>query len=77
MSKGLELLLRHVFRSMRLNRVEANIQPRNTTFIAVVGRPGFRLEGHSLRYLKIGGRWRDHERWAITRDDGLSSPPRR
>ena len=22
-------------------------------------------EGLSERYLKIGGRWRDHERWAI------------
>jgi ribosomal-protein-alanine N-acetyltransferase len=23
------------------------------------------MEGYSSRYLKIGGRWRDHERWAI------------
>jgi hypothetical protein len=62
-------LLRHVFRAMRLHRVEANIQPGNAASIALVRSAGFRLEGHSPRYLKIGGRWRDHERWAITRDD--------
>ncbi|MET0226616.1 MAG: hypothetical protein ABW187_09260 [Dokdonella sp.] len=25
-------------------------------------------EGYSPRYLKIRGRWRDHERWAILSD---------
>jgi [ribosomal protein S5]-alanine N-acetyltransferase len=69
MREGLELLLRHAFRTLGLHRLEANIQPENAPSIALVRGAGFRLEGFSPRYLKINGRWRDHERWAITVED--------
>jgi ribosomal-protein-alanine N-acetyltransferase len=49
--------------------VQASIQPGNARSIALVRGAGFRQEGLALRYLKIGGRWRDHERWAITVED--------
>jgi ribosomal-protein-alanine N-acetyltransferase len=65
MSEALRLLVRHAFSTMKLHRLEANIQPRNDASIALVRRCGFEREGYSPRYLKIGGRWRDHERWAI------------
>ena len=41
----------------------------NRASIALVKSLGFRREGYSPRYLKIGGRWRDHERWALLVDD--------
>jgi [ribosomal protein S5]-alanine N-acetyltransferase len=65
MTEGMELLLRHAFRNLRLHRLEANIQPGNLASIALVKRCGFVLEGFSPRYLKICNRWRDHERWAL------------
>jgi [ribosomal protein S5]-alanine N-acetyltransferase len=69
MAEGLGLVLRHAFHRMRLHRLEANIQPENRASIALVERLGFRKEGYSPRYLKIGGRWRDHERWAVLKED--------
>jgi [ribosomal protein S5]-alanine N-acetyltransferase len=69
MSEGLELLLRHAFGDLRLHRVQASIQPGNERSVALVRGAGFRREGLALRYLKIGGRWRDHEQWAITVED--------
>ncbi|MGD9735626.1 MAG: GNAT family N-acetyltransferase [Solirubrobacterales bacterium] len=65
MSEGLRLLLRYAFAELRLHRLEANIQPGNQRSLALVHRAGFVREGFSERYLKIGGHWRDHERWAI------------
>lgn len=72
MTEAIELILRFVFLDLKLHRVEANVQPSNKPSIAVLQRTGFAREGFSRRYLKIGGRWRDHERWAIIKDDWKS-----
>jgi ribosomal-protein-alanine N-acetyltransferase len=74
MREGMRLVLRHAFLDLRLHRIEANIQPGNHASIALAQGAGFQREGFSPRYLKIGGRWRDHERWAILADDWRRRP---
>jgi [ribosomal protein S5]-alanine N-acetyltransferase len=69
MREGIELVLRSAFVELRLHRLEANIQPGNQASIALARGAGFQREGFSPRYLKIGGRWRDHERWALLAED--------
>jgi ribosomal-protein-alanine N-acetyltransferase len=69
MQEAVQLALRYAFRTLKLNRVEANIQPSNRTSIAVARRAGFALEGYSRRYLKLANSWRDHQRWALLAAD--------
>jgi ribosomal-protein-alanine N-acetyltransferase len=69
MTEGLHAVISRALHTLRLHRLEANIQPDNLDSKRLVKRLGFRKEGFSPRYLKIGGRWRDHERWALTAEE--------
>lgn len=69
MRQAVGLAVRYAFDEIGLHRLEANIQPENAASIALVKRLGFRKEGFSPRYLRVGGVWRDHERWALLADE--------
>src|ERR1700680_2305012 len=70
MSEGLALVLRVGFGTLRLHRIEVNVQPANTRSISLVRRGGGSPAGAPpRRYVKIAGRWRDHERWALLAED--------
>jgi ribosomal-protein-alanine N-acetyltransferase len=69
MTEGVAVILKYAFRDLKLHRVEAGIQPGNERSIALVKRLGFRYEGTAKRLIKIAGRWRDHERWAILAEE--------
>jgi ribosomal-protein-alanine N-acetyltransferase len=68
-TEALQLVQRFAFRNLKLHRIEASIQPHNKASIALVKRAGFTLEGYSRRLVKIAGKWRDHERWALLAED--------
>jgi ribosomal-protein-alanine N-acetyltransferase len=69
MRAGVARVLDRAFGEHELHRVEANIQPGNERSARLVTSLGFRLEGHSPRYLRIGGEWRDHDHYALTAEE--------
>jgi [ribosomal protein S5]-alanine N-acetyltransferase len=69
MTEAVRLAVGRAFGELGLHRVEANIQPDNSRSRTLAQRLGFRLEGFSPRYLYVAGDWRDHERWAVLRED--------
>jgi ribosomal-protein-alanine N-acetyltransferase len=69
MRAGLAKVLDLAFSTHGLHRVEANIQPSNLRSAELVKSLGFRLEGHSPRYVYVSGDWRDHDRYALTAEE--------
>ena len=69
MAEALRAVIEIAFGKLRLHRLEANIQPANRSSRRLAKACGFRREGLSPRYLKKGGEWRDHERWALLSDE--------
>lgn len=68
MREGLQRVIDLAFGELGLHRLEANIQPANEASIRLVESLGFQCEGYSPRLLRINGKWRDHERWALLAD---------
>jgi ribosomal-protein-alanine N-acetyltransferase len=73
MRAGLIAVLDRAFGEHELHRVEANIQPENVRSVQLVQSLGFRMEGHSPRYLRINGEWKDHDRYALTVEEWRAS----
>ncbi|HMD46071.1 MAG TPA: GNAT family protein [Acidimicrobiales bacterium] len=74
LTEGVGLVVSHAFGRLGLHRVEADIQPGNERSRRLAARLGFRNEGVARRLLYIGGDWRDHERWAVLREDWAWRP---
>ncbi len=64
--KAVRQVIMLAFCTYGLNRLEAAIQPANQASRMLAVTAGLRCEGLATDFMKIGGHWRDHERWAIT-----------
>jgi ribosomal-protein-alanine N-acetyltransferase len=68
MTFGVLQVIAFAFKKLKLHRLEANIQPENKASIALAKACGFKKEGFSPKFIKKGGQWKDHERWALLND---------
>lgn len=59
----------YCFRELGLHRMEVAIRPENGNSLRVVQKLGFRHEGLRPRFLHINGEWRDHEIFALHREE--------
>jgi ribosomal-protein-alanine N-acetyltransferase len=69
MAEAMREVIRIAFKKLKLHRLEANIQPDNKASRHLAKACGFRKEGIARQFLKKGGEWRDHERWALLSTD--------
>ena len=72
MTDSLASILEFAFSRIGLHRVEAACLPANEASRRLLLRSGFREEGYAREYLRISGRWQDHQLFAILRDNLLS-----
>ncbi len=68
MTEALSATVSYMFEVEGLHRIEANIMPINERSIRLVTRLGFVFEGRSRRYLRIQGRWEDHDHYVLLND---------
>jgi [ribosomal protein S5]-alanine N-acetyltransferase len=74
MTDAVRAVTHFAFATLRLNRLEAACLPSNAASARVLAKAGFRLEGRARRYLKIEGRWQDHDLYALLHDDARPVP---
>jgi ribosomal-protein-alanine N-acetyltransferase len=65
----LAAVLEFAFSRLGLHRVEAACLPANEASRRLLLKSGFREEGYAREYLRINGRWQDHQLFAILRSE--------
>lgn len=75
MSEALDLTIMFVFEVLGLHRIEAACIPGNERSIRLLQKAGFREEGVMREYLRINGVWRDHQLFALLRNDVTGRRP--
>ena len=74
MTEALTVLLDHAFEQLCLNRIEADVDPRNRPSIACLERLGFQREGLLRQRWIIGDEISDSAFYGLLRADWLARP---
>ncbi len=76
MTEALAAVLEFAFSRLALHRVEAACLPANEASRRLLLKSGFREEGYAREYLRINGRWQDHQLFAILQSElpGAAKP---
>jgi len=74
MAEALPALVAHAFETMGLNRLEADVDPRNTASARVLARLGFRQEGLLRERWIVRGEVSDSAIYALLRGEWLRAP---
>lgn len=69
MTEALAGMLEFAFVHLGLHRVDAACLPGNEASRALLLKSGFRQEGYAREYLRINGRWQDHNLFGVLRSD--------
>ena len=77
MAEALDALVAYAFEDLRLHRLEADIDPRNTASAKSLARLGFIAEGHLRERWIVSGEVSDSALYGLLRSDWLAGPPRR
>lgn len=71
MTEAVRLIVRYAFEELDLHRIEAGVMPHNAASMQVLLKAGFKKEGLARKNVKINGEWRDHQTFAILKEDIL------
>lgn len=67
-TQAVHLAVQYAFEEADLHRVQAGVMPRNKGSIRVLEKSGFQFEGLAKFYLRINGKWEDHNIYSITQE---------
>jgi ribosomal-protein-alanine N-acetyltransferase len=69
MTEAIAAVLDFAFERLTLHRVEAACLPHNEASRRLLFKSGFREEGYAREYLRISGRWQDHQLFGVLATD--------
>ena len=69
MTQALGAVIEFAFSTLRLHRIEADVDPGNTASLALLEKLGFQREGLFRERWRVHGQWQDSVMLGLIRED--------